>query len=119
MDTPNPPVRSVKFNNLARDAGSNFFYPGRRQYDWIVYVDEDEGILQQIAAVEYLLHRTFSNPLRRKTDPTDHFAVRSTGWGGFTILITVFLKSGVRFETSYDLDLGKSWDENFPVERTS
>lgn len=104
MSSTTPPVGRIAFNNNARYTPEKY---ATEWYEWMVYVDEDEEILRQIDAVEYLLHPTFPNPLRRATDPNKHFACESSGWGGFNILITIFFKNGARLETSYYLDLQK------------
>jgi transcription initiation factor IIF auxiliary subunit len=100
------PKLKIKFNNIARYVGMRHV---QNWYEWMVYVDEPDDVLQKIDAVEYLLHRSFPNPLRRRTDPSTNFSIESSGWGGFDIRITVFLKDGSRLETSYLLDLSKPW----------
>lgn len=97
-----PPVQEVKFNNTARPAGVQY---GQDWFEWKVYVDEPKDVLQRIEAVEYLLHRTFPNPLRKVTNANTKFALSSSGWGEFNIFITVFFKNGARLETSYYLKL--------------
>jgi transcription initiation factor IIF auxiliary subunit len=104
-----PPVEDVKFNNLARYVGIKH---GQDWYEWTVYVDEKDEVLEQIKAVEYLLHRTFPNPLRIREDSSNSFACESSGWGEFWIAITVFFKNSARLETSYYLDLSKGWSSD-------
>lgn len=105
-------VREIHFANIARAAGER---QGTNWYEWVVYVDEEPEILDKIKAVEYLLHRTFPEPLRRNTDRPSKFSLKSSGWGEFDILVTVFFKDGSRLETSYPLDLDRSWDPGLPV----
>ncbi len=104
-----PPVEGIKFNNIARQVEGR---TDQRWFEWTVFVDESEEVLEQIEAVEYLLHRTFPNPLRKQTNPEDKFSLSGSGWGEFSIKITVFFDNGGRLETSYDLDLSKPWDES-------
>jgi transcription initiation factor IIF auxiliary subunit len=104
-----PPVSQIKFANIARHVGKS---RDEDWYEWAVYVNEPDTTLQQIKAVEYLLHRTFPDPLRRKTDAAKKFALQSEGWGEFDIYITVFFKNGARLETTYFLNLSKPWDSN-------
>jgi transcription initiation factor IIF auxiliary subunit len=106
MPEATPPVEDVKFNNIARHVGTKY---GKDWYEWMVYVDEKDEVLEQIKAVEYLLHRTFPDPLRVIEVPYNKFACESSGWGEFWIAITVFFRNGARFETSYYLDLSKNW----------
>ena len=105
---PAVPFQTIQFNNLARFLRKEG--KGSR-YEWLVYVDEDESVLQHIESIEYLLHRTFSNPLQRRNDPKKRFALKSNGWGTFTIYITVFFKNGTELKTSYYLDFKKPWDK--------
>jgi hypothetical protein len=105
---PAVPVQTIQFSNRARFLRKE---GERSRYDWLVYVDEDESVLQDIESVEYLLHRTYPNPLRRRDDPKNRFALRSNGWGTSAIYITVFFKNGTELKTSYYLDLTKPWDE--------
>ena len=105
-------VSEIHFTNIAKPLGER---QGNEWYEWVVYVNEGPGILSQIKAVEYLLHRTFVDPLRRMTDRNSKFALRSSGWGEFDILITVFFADGSRLETTYSLDLSRSWDSTLPV----
>jgi len=104
-----PPVADLKFDNIAREVGER---QDQRWFEWTVFVDEGEEVLEQIEAVEYLLHRTFPNPLRKQTNPEDKFSISGSGWGEFTIKITVFFDNGGRLETSYYLDLSRPWDES-------
>lgn len=105
-------VAEVHFTNIARPVGER---RGTSWYEWVVYVDEEAQILDKIEAVEYLLHRTFPEPLRKSTDRSSKFSLKSSGWGEFRILITVFFTDGSRLETSYPLDLGRSWDPRLPL----
>ena len=105
------PFEKVRFNNVARYVGLRH---GQDWYEWGVYVDEPDQLLREIDAVEYLLHRSFPNPLRRRDDPSNRFFLESSGWGEFSIRITVFFKNGARLETIYSLDLSKRWDPSLP-----
>ena len=105
-------LEKVRFANIAKLAGQR---QGHDWYEWVVYVAEGSRVLGLIEAVEYLLHRTFVDPLRRSTDRDSKFSIRSSGWGEFDLLITVFFTDGSRLETSHSLDLAKSWDPSLPA----
>jgi hypothetical protein len=96
----------IRFNNYARSISS---IQGRNYYNWRVFVDEPSPVLSQISEVQYLLHPTFPNPLQVRTDPNDQFALESSGWGQFTIQITIRFKDHSTETTSYYLDLTKRW----------
>lgn len=103
------PKDKIEFNNIANYLGVKH---GEDWFDWMIYVDEESKILDQIESVEYLLHPSFPNPLRTKTNKEENFALKSSGWGEFDLRITVFFKNGSRTETSYHLDLSKKWNPN-------
>jgi transcription initiation factor IIF auxiliary subunit len=107
------PINQVRFNNISRYVGLR---NGQDWYEWMVFVDEPQDVLQQIEAVEYLLHRSFPNPLRRRDDRQRQFALESSGWGEFNMRITVFFTDGSRLETSYFLDLSKPWSSRLFIE---
>lgn len=98
--------KPLKFDNYARSTGE---LHGRTYYQWRVFLDEPQSVLDTIADVQYLLHPTFPEPLQVRSDPNNKFALETSGWGEFTILITVRYKDGSEEKSSYDLDLSKSW----------
>ncbi len=64
------------------------------QYGWCVFVDAEPDVLDGIREVEYVLHESIRNPVRRVRDRDSCFAVESQGWGEFRLEITVRYKSG-------------------------
>lgn len=98
-----------KFDNYARHIGSRGEY---EWYEWQVFMDEPPEKLDIVESVVYRLHDTFSNPIRVIEDSASRFALRTSGWGEFTIYITIYLKDGRVFKTQYYLDLGKPWPNN-------
>ncbi len=66
-------------------------------WDWTVFIQAPEEVLDQVDSVEYTLHPTFFDPVRivdeRGTGPYA-FSLSRTGWGTFGIKIRVFLKNG-------------------------
>ncbi len=96
----------LKFNNYARDAGE---IHGRKYYEWRVFLDEPASVLQDIKEVEYVLHPTFPQPFQVSKDRARQFELVTSGWGEFTILITVVYQNGTKEKSSYYLDLSKNW----------
>lgn len=83
-------------------------YVGNGSYNWTVYIDEDATTLNRIDSVEYTLHPTFPQPVRKAYARQNKFALSSSGWGEFTIYARVFF-SNRRIETSnYRLRLTKA-----------
>ena len=97
---------TVRFNNYAKKVGRRGDYDW---YRWRVFVDEDDKVLNRIKHVQYLLHRTFANPLRISDDKKSKFALESSGWGSFTMYVTVRFNDGTEEEEQYFLDLRKEW----------
>lgn len=97
----------IKFNNWAKPTGEQ--YGGKDYYRWRVFVDEDNSVLDCVEEVQYMLHPSFPNPLQIQRDRGKRFAVEMSGWGVFSIDITVKLTNGATLNTSYALDFGKTW----------
>jgi hypothetical protein len=96
----------IKFNNFARIIGKRH---GKTFYEWRVFVDEPDDVLERIAEVQYLLHPSFPDPLQVRTNPNRKFAVEASGWGQFPIEITVRYKNQSTATMSYSLDFSKEW----------
>jgi transcription initiation factor IIF auxiliary subunit len=72
-------------------------YAGKRGatdwWEWTAYVEcQEPDSLDDIKYVEYHLHETFPNPVRRVWSKQDGFPLSSEGWGTFK------LKARVVFE---------------------
>jgi hypothetical protein len=98
--------QEIKFNNYAKPIGE---MKGTPYYRWRVFVDEPKSVLDRIKEVHYFLHPTFPQPLRIQTNRRDHFALETTGWGEFTLQISVVFTDGSRAKTSYYLQLNNEW----------
>lgn len=68
---------------------NTYKYTGGTRYDWSVFLDEGPATLKKIRCVEYTLHPTFPNPIRRVCDSRNRFALRANGWGEFTIYVKI------------------------------
>jgi transcription initiation factor IIF auxiliary subunit len=90
--------QSLKFTNTYTNGPNS-------TYRWTVYLDETNTTLQKITCVEYRLHPTFPNPLRKVCSPQTKFALTTAGWGEFTIFIAVHWQDGHVTNQSYQLNL--------------
>lgn len=97
---------TFRFDNYSRQVGTRKDY---KWFEWKVFMKEPPNKLDQVRSVEYRLHETFPNPIRVVEDRDSRFALRSAGWGEFTIFITIYLKDGKEEHTEYYLDLRKTW----------
>lgn len=98
--------QEIKFNNYAKLVGKRGDY---EWFDWKIFVDVPKEVLKKIKYVEYELHKTFPDPVRRMKNPRNRFAIETSGWGEFSIPIKVFFKDGKESEFKYHLDLSKKW----------
>ncbi len=84
--------------------------PSRKDYyKWEIWVEDGDRSISEIDRVEYLLHSTFRNRLRTGKAETENFRIKSSGWGEFSVGITIFLKSGEELQTSHWLTLGDDY----------
>ncbi len=112
-DLPPQPPATLRFKNYSMRSGNVRSGPrkGDPRYSWCLFVDEPADILQQIESVEYRLHSSFNNPVRRITDVNHCFAVFSGGWGTFTAQITVRFKDSQERNFTHALEL---YEDDWP-----
>lgn len=65
-------------------------YIGNGQWHWKIFVNGDHETLSQIECVEYTLHPTFPEPVKRRCDRSSNFALEANGWGTFVVKVRVF-----------------------------
>ncbi len=73
---------------------------------WTTYVSGPDELLDEIECVEYTLHRTFPEPVRKvckRGDGLFAFPLTTEGWGTFEIPIRVTRKDGQEVELSHQL----------------
>ena len=104
LTAPGPAV--AKFNNWARPLDMR---SGQNYYEWRLFVDEPSAVLNAIRQVDYVLHPTFPDPFRTSQDRDKNFELVASGWGTFTVLITIHYTDGRDAKTTYDLDFHKAW----------
>lgn len=74
-------------------------------WNWSIWIEGSPSELDQIDHVIYKLHPTFPEPVRVTRDRSSNFRLESAGWGEFTILAKVVLKSGEEIRLSHELAL--------------
>jgi transcription initiation factor IIF auxiliary subunit len=83
---------------------------GDRRWDWKVYIEADDAVLDQIRSVEYTLHPTFPQPIRQVSDRgSEHgrgFFLSGRGWGTFQIAVKVVFNDGTTRFLKHDLRFG-------------
>jgi len=75
------------------------------RWDWSVWVAGKPKELAKIDSVTYVLHPTFSNPVRVMRNRAQKFRLNSSGWGEFTINVEIRRKDGKILKRSHALKL--------------
>lgn len=73
---------------------------------WTVFVEGSETALDRIRCVEYRLHPTFPDPVRRvcrRGTGSRAFALSSAGWGTFEVGLRLLLRDGTTEELRHHL----------------
>ncbi|WP_339708433.1 pYEATS domain-containing protein [uncultured Kriegella sp.] len=74
-------------------------------FEWAIWIENGELDVSEIDYVEYLLHSTFKNRLRKVTDVSTGFKLKSKGWGEFRIEISITKKDGETLQMAHWLVL--------------
>ena len=80
-------------------------YEGDDWWEWAVWLEGNDADLDNVEEVEWQLHPTFPNPIRRSSDRASRFKLETAGWGVFLILATVTMKDGAGFKLTHHLKL--------------
>jgi hypothetical protein len=106
-DEPRQPAKEARSRDIVINAANTSRYLGRidgqDRWDWTIFINADQDALARIQCVEYTLHESFPDPVRTVCNAADKFALRSNGWGTFTIKIRVLLRDGSQKSLSHDL----------------
>ena len=82
----------IRFRKFSRDGFDHF--------NLLIYV---EGDLRDLESVEYELHPSFADPIRRVTQREGGFPLRIWTWGEFEIAVTFYLADGSTEQTVHNL----------------
>ena len=67
-------------------------YIGSGRSNWTVFLVAEKDVLDNILYVEYTLHPSFPNPVKKITDRESKFSLTASGWGEFNILVKIKFK---------------------------
>ncbi len=84
---------------------NTYRYAGDARFKWTVFVKAEKSTLDRISCVEYTLHPTFPNPIRRVCNSNRGFALDAEGWGEFTIFVKIEWRDKRVTRQSYRLRL--------------
>jgi transcription initiation factor IIF auxiliary subunit len=76
-------------------------------WDWAVWLKGPSDELDDVKYVEYILHPTFPNPMKKVKDRDSNFRLQARGWGEFMIAIRIHLKDDddiIKMEHWLELD---------------
>lgn len=100
---------------MALKLRNNWKYKGDDWWEWDAFLDDSgTGELSQVKYVEYFLHPTFDNPVRKITDRKNKFKLETGGWGTFKLKAFVYFNDGNRQKLMHEIQL-----EYEPVKGTS
>jgi transcription initiation factor IIF auxiliary subunit len=81
-------------------------YQGDDWWEWTAYVDDDgTGELKDVEYVQYVLHETFEDPIRRIDTSRGGFKLEQEGWGEFELKAFVHFKDGKKERLRHKLQL--------------
>ncbi len=80
-------------------------YEGGEWWRWGAFVDGAEQDLNAIESVEYVLHPTFVNPIRKVSDRQTKFRIETAGWGTFVLRARAFMKDGSIIKLKHRIQL--------------
>lgn len=80
-------------------------YEGDNWWSWAVWLEGTDTALDEVEFVEWKLHPTFPNPIRRTTDRENKYKIETAGWGVFPIHATVTMKGGKQYTLNHNLKL--------------
>ncbi|MBT1696817.1 hypothetical protein KK083_08035 [Fulvivirgaceae bacterium PWU4] len=65
-------------------------YIGKKKFNWRIYVDAPQPVLNSIRCVQYTLHKTFKEPIQNKCNAAaTQFGYSAIGWGEFSVKVKV------------------------------
>jgi hypothetical protein len=98
-------AKSAPVKQSAVEVKQTSDYRGNDSWDWSVWIEAPVQLLDQIEYVEYALHNTFPEPVRRVTNRAEKFRLDSSGWGEFMIRVEMKNRNGERLRRQHWLTL--------------
>lgn len=80
-------------------------YEGDDWWRWAVWIDGSEEALDRIDYVEWTLHPTFPDPIRKASNRSEKFRIETGGWGVFQIRALARAKDGSSIRLKHQLSL--------------
>jgi transcription initiation factor IIF auxiliary subunit len=80
-------------------------YAGDEWWKWGAFIDGSDQDLDAVESVEYVLHPSFANPIRKVSDRLTKFRMETAGWGTFVLRARAFLKDGSVVKLQHEIHL--------------
>lgn len=80
-------------------------YQGDKWWKWAVWIEGSDEALDRIEYVEWTLHPTFPDPIRKVRNRSEKFRIETGGWGVFQIRARVQTKDGSAYKLKHALSL--------------
>jgi transcription initiation factor IIF auxiliary subunit len=80
-------------------------YQGDNWWKWAVWIEGSDEALDRIDYVEWTLHPTFPDPIRKVRNRSEKFRIETGGWGVFQIRARVQTKDGSSQKFKHALSL--------------
>lgn len=80
-------------------------YIGDDWWEWAVWIEGQTENLDMIKFVEWTLHPTFPNPVRKIDDRKNNFRLETGGWGVFPIYARIQMEDGSMMKLAHYLEL--------------
>lgn len=90
---------------MAYKTAQEFKYLDTDWWEWSVWIQASDDEMANIDYVEYTLHPTFPNPVRKVTKRATKFRLNSAGWGVFTIYCKLVFLDGTVKNLRHELKL--------------
>ena len=62
-------------------------------WNWSIWIESTTEIMNKIAFVEYILHPSFPNRIRKRTSKKSLFKLSTKGWGEFMIYVKIYFSN--------------------------
>ena len=80
-------------------------YQGDNWWKWSVWLEGSDDDLNGVEYVEWTLHPTFPDPIRRQVNRSEKFRLDTGGWGTFPIRALIQMKDGTSLRLMHRLKL--------------
>ena len=80
-------------------------YVGDDWWKWALWIEGPDEALDQIAFVEWVLHPTFPDPIRKVSNRSTNFRLETGGWGVFQIVARIQFKDKQQIKLRHFLQL--------------